>query len=152
AIGLIDVALSTASLRCEAASSGRPELTDAGPLEIEQLVHPLVAEAVSSSVCLEERGLFITGSNMSGKSTFLKPVGVSVILARALPPAFAKRYRAPSLTVRTLIVGADSITEGKSYYLVEVLAALERLEAIREGDKHLVLVDEPFRGTNTEER
>jgi DNA mismatch repair ATPase MutS len=54
--------------------------------------------------------------------------------------------------VRTLIVGADSITEGKSYYLAEVLAALERLQAVGEDGKHLVLVDEPFRGTNTEER
>ncbi len=54
--------------------------------------------------------------------------------------------------MRTLIVGADSITEGKSYYLAEVLAALERLQAVSEDGKHLVLVDELFRGTNTEER
>jgi hypothetical protein len=151
AIGLIDVALSTASLRSGSAFA-RPEIVDAGPVVIEQLVHPLVSSAVPSSLSLAERGLFITGSNMSGKSTFLKAVGVSVILAQALGTTFVERYRAPFLTVRTLIVGADSITEGKSYYLAEVLAALDRLNAVSEEGKHLVLVDELFRGTNTEER
>jgi DNA mismatch repair ATPase MutS len=152
AIGRTDVALSVASLRAGSASFTRPQFTDAGPLVLDGLAHPLVEAAVPNSLLLEERGLFITGSNMSGKSTFLKAVGVNVILAQALGTAFASRYEGPFLTVRTLIVGADSITEGKSYYLAEVLAALERLEAVREGERHLVLVDEPFRGTNTEER
>ena len=153
AVGRVDVALSVASLRAGAAPLGRPELDDAGPLALEEQVHPLVADAVPSSLSLAGgRGLFITGSNMSGKSTFLKAVGVNVILAQALGATFARRYRAPFLTVRTLMVGADSITEGKSYYLAEVLAALERLQAIGEDGKHLVLVDELFRGTNTEER
>jgi DNA mismatch repair ATPase MutS len=151
-IGRVDAALSVASLRAGAASFGRPEIDDAGPLAIEDLVHPLVPDAVPNSLSLADRGLFITGSNMSGKSTFLKAVGVNVILAQALGTTFAERYRAPFLTVRTLIVGADSITEGKSYYLAEVVAALERLQAIGEDGEHLVLVDEIFRGTNTEER
>jgi DNA mismatch repair ATPase MutS len=152
AVGRTVVALSVASLRAGVASFERPEIDDASPLVLDELVHPLVACAVPSSLSLDERGIFITGSNMSGKSTFLKAVGVNVILAQALGTAFAKRYRAPFLTVWTLIVGADSITEGKSYYLAEVLAALERLQAVGEEGKHLVLVDEPFRGTNTEER
>jgi hypothetical protein len=153
AIGRIDAALSVASLRAGAASFTRPRITmGASALSVDGLAHPLVEAAVPNALLLEERGLFITGSNMSGKSTFLKAVGVNVILAQALGTAFASRYEGPFLTVRTLIVGADSITEGKSYYLAEVLAALERLEAIGEGERHLVLVDEPFRGTNTEER
>jgi DNA mismatch repair ATPase MutS len=152
AIGRIDVALSTASLRAGAAAFGRPQIEEAGPLVLDDFVHPLVADAVPNSIALEEHGLFITGSNMSGKSVFLKSVGVNVILAQALGTTLARRYRAPFLTVRTLIVGADSITEGKSYYLAEAQAALERLTAVDAEGKHLVLVDEPFRGTNTEER
>jgi DNA mismatch repair ATPase MutS len=152
AIGRIDVALSVASLRAGAPSFGLPEIDGAGPFALEELVHPLVAGAVPSALRLDERGLFITGSNMSGKSTFLKAVGVNVILAQALGTAFAERYRAPFLTVRTLMIGADSITRGESYYLAEVRAAHERLQAIGEDGAHLVLVDELFRGTSTEER
>jgi DNA mismatch repair ATPase MutS len=151
-VGLIDVALSVASLRAGGAAAERPQIDDGTTLQLDEVVHPLVEHAVPNALSLDERGLFITGSNMSGKSTFLKAVGVNVILAQALGTAFAKRYRAPFLTVRTLIVGADSITEGQSYYLAEVLAARERLEAVGEPGRHLVLVDELFRGTNTEER
>ena len=151
AIGRIDVALSVASLRAGGATFAQPEIDD-GPLALEELVHPLVNGAMPNSLCLNERGLFITGSNMSGKSTFLKAVGVNVILAQALGTPFAKRYQAPFLTVRTLIVGGDVLAEGKSYYLAEVLAARERLEAIGAEGRHLVLVDELFRGTNTDER
>ncbi len=91
AVGRLDAALSVASLRAGAESFARPEIDDAGhhgtqpgPLVLEALVHLLVPCAVPNTLSLEARGLFITGSNMSGKSTFLKAVGVSVILAQAL--------------------------------------------------------------------
>ena len=152
AIGGIDAALSAASVREDPRCGGALSIEEGGPLVLEGAVHPLVSEAVPSDVALAHRGLFITGSNMSGKSTYLKSIGVNVILAQGLGASFASGYRAPFLTVRSLIVGGDSITEGKSYYLAEVHAARERLEALAGEGRHLVLVDEPFRGTNTDER
>ena len=94
----------------------------------------------------------MTGSNMSGKSTFLRTVGVNVVLAQTIHTSLASSYQAPVFTVRSCIGRADDLIAGKSYYLVEVEALLELVRASGGDSTQLFLLHELFRGTNAVER
>jgi DNA mismatch repair ATPase MutS len=109
--------------------------------------------AVPNSIELAPpHGVILTGSNMSGKSTFLRTVGVTTVLAQTIHTCSAGRYEAPVFAVRACIGRADDPAAGKSYYLVEVESVLALVRAAREGVAHLMLFDELFRGTNAVER
>jgi DNA mismatch repair ATPase MutS len=94
----------------------------------------------------------VTGSNMSGKSTWLRAVGVSAVLAQTIDTCLASDYEAPIFDVRSCIGRTDDLLAGKSYYLVEVEALLGLVRASADGTPHLFLLDELFRGTNAVER
>jgi DNA mismatch repair ATPase MutS len=89
---------------------------------------------------------------MSGKSTFLRTVGVTTVLAQTINTCLAAAYAAPIFTVRTCIGRADDPSTGKSYYLVEVESVLDLVNAASSDVPHLMLFDELFRGTNAVER
>ena len=97
-------------------------------------------------------GLIITGSNMSGKTTYLRSVGAAVVMAQTLHTCPAASYRAPRLSVRTSIGRTDSLADGKSYYLAEAESVLASVTAAQGGAQCLFLFDELFRGTNLVER
>ena len=111
------------------------------PAVLAGLRHPLVDEAVPNSIALAPpHGLLVTGSNMSGKSTFLRTVGVNVVLAQTINTCLARTYEAPVYQVRTCIGRADDLIAGKSYYLVEVesvLALVNGRRAARAAPVHL---------------
>ena len=115
--------------------------------------HPLVADAVPNTIAFEAgSGGLITGSNMSGKSTFLRTVGVTAVMAQTLNTCLARTYSAPVLRLRSCIGRADDLVAGKSYYIVEVEALLGLVDSSRSDTAHLYLLDELFRGTNAVER
>jgi DNA mismatch repair ATPase MutS len=89
---------------------------------------------------------------MSGKSTFLRTVGVNAILAQTINTCLAREYSAPVFDVRSCIGRADDLVRGKSYYIVEVEALLGLVRASEQHAPHLFLLDELFRGTNAVER
>jgi DNA mismatch repair ATPase MutS len=97
-------------------------------------------------------GVLVTGSNMSGKSTFLRTVGVNVVLAQATNTCLARAYEGPFYHVRSCIGRADDLLAGKSYYLVEVESVLALVKASERQEPHLFIFDELFRGTNAVER
>ena len=105
------------------------------------LRHPLVDDAVPNSIALAPpHGVLVTGSNMSGKSTFLRTVGVNVVLAQSINTCLARAYEAPVYQVRSCIGRADDLIAGKSYYLVEVesvLALVNASERPRAASVHL---------------
>ena len=154
ALGDVDAALSTASLRASQVRWTRPVFTPAGSAVVfSRAVHPLVINAVPNSLQMEPgSGMLVTGSNMSGKTTFLRTVGVTAVMAQSLHTCLAETYEAPLLTVRSCIGRADDILAGKSYYLVEVEALLGLVRASAGEAQHLFLLDEMFRGTNAVER
>ena len=154
AVGEVDSAISTASLRAGLSDWTVPEFTDPrSPIVLTEAWHPLLEHAVPNSVELTPgRGVIITGSNMSGKSTFLRTVGVTVVVAQTLNTCPSERYLGPRLRVRSAIGRSDDLTAGKGYYLMEVDAVLDLLQASESSDHHLFLFDELFRGTNTIER
>ena len=89
---------------------------------------------------------------MSGKSTFLRTVGVNAVLAQTLNMCFASSYHAPLLVVRSCIGRAGNLASGKSYYIVEAESLLGLVRDSGSAVPHLFLLDELFRGTNAVER
>jgi hypothetical protein len=154
AIGDVDAALSVASWRAERDDWTRPTFTARGTrATFEDVHHPLVLEAVANSIRFEPgRGALITGSNMSGKSTFLRTIGVNAVLAQTINTCLAARYEAPVFRVQSCIGRSDDLLAGKSYYIVEVEEVLRRVRASEAAAPHLFLFDELFRGTNAIER
>ena len=128
-------------------------LTHAPMYEARQLVHPLLANAVTNDVSLglEARFYLVSGSNMSGKSTLLRSIGINAVLAYAGAPVRAQSLRITPLALGASIALTDSLAEGRSKFLAEV----ERLSAILNASTAtpvLFLVDEIFSGTNSEDR
>ncbi len=153
AIGFLDTAQSVARWRTELPRWSSPEFTEPWKsLTTESLFHPLLAKPVANSLDVQDAGVLITGSNMSGKTTFVRALGVNAVLAQTLHTVCAASWRAPMLRVRTSIERTDSVLEGKSYYLAEVEAVRGLIRAKRADAQHLFLLDEIFRGTNTAER
>ncbi len=89
---------------------------------------------------------------MSGKTTYVRTIGVTVVMAQAINTCLATAYAAPQLVVASCIGRSDNLMEGKSYYLAEVEAVLELVRAAASDTPHLLLFDELFRGTNVVER
>jgi hypothetical protein len=154
AVGEVDAAIAVASLRTGAKHWTRPRIVapDA-PTLLSDLCHPLVDDAVPNSIALAPpHGVLVTGSNMSGKSTFLRTVGVNVVLAQTIRTCLARAYEAPVYQVRSCIGRADELLAGKSYYLVEVESVLALVRASERKQPHLFIFDELFSGTNAVER
>jgi len=153
AVGEVDGALSTASFRESLPFWCRPApVAASGGLRASDAFHPLLDAAVPNSLVLEGPSLLVTGSNMSGKTTFLKTLGVNALLARTLATCAARSWEAPPYEVVAAMGSRDSLTEGTSYYLAEVRRVGALLGASVGAAPRLFLLDELFRGTNTVER
>ncbi len=123
-----------------------------GSFEVYKLVHPLIADPVDNDVC-QEKGMLITGSNASGKSTFLKTCAINALLAQSIHTALAESYSAPMYRIYSSMALNDDIFEGDSYYIVEIKSIKRIIDASKTaGNKILCFVDEVLRGTNTLER
>ncbi|MEO8563084.1 MAG: hypothetical protein ABI601_13460 [bacterium] len=153
ALGYLDAMLSVSRWRASLPRWTTPSCLPAGKaLAVKALYHPLLTDPVPNSLELDGASLVITGSNMSGKTTFVRALGVSAVLAQTFHTACAAEWHAPLLRVRTSIGRSDSIVDGKSYYLAEVESIAALVRAKREDTQCLFLLDEIFRGTNTTER
>jgi hypothetical protein len=154
AVGEIDAAIAVASWRAGEARWTLPRFGAAeGRAVFDEVVHPLLDQAVPNSLtAAPPHGVLITGSNMSGKSTLLRTIGVNVVLAQTVHTTLARTYEAPVYQVRSCIGRADDLIAGKSYYLVEVESVLALVRAAERGEPHLFIFDELFRGTNAVER
>jgi DNA mismatch repair ATPase MutS len=152
-LGEIDALLAVASYLAEHPNVCRPELTrDASRWRVAAIRHPLVDAPVPNDFSFARRAALVTGSNMSGKTTFLKTLGVNAVLAQTFDFALAGAYVMPVCRVITSIGRADNLVAGRSYYLAEVESILRLVHAATANEIHLLLADEVFRGTNPEER
>lgn len=150
--GTIDAAISIASFVEQNQKFTRPKFNKLNKIELLNVYHPLIDNAVANSINLDDRSLLITGSNMSGKTTFMKTVGVNFILAQTIGIVLADKADIPNLKVLSSIKVEDNLDEGKSYYQVEVDDLLKFLNKDNEINQYLFLIDEIYRGTNTVER
>ncbi|MBL4744843.1 MAG: DNA mismatch repair protein MutS [Flavobacteriaceae bacterium] len=151
-IGKVDVAISAASVRSGKLETCRPVFVSEKHVMVSGIVHPLVDKCVDNKLNLEGESLLLTGSNMSGKSTFIRTMALNSILAQTLYFCFAKSYQAPFFKLHSSIRVTDDLSEKTSYYLQEVLAIKKLLQASKSKDPCLFILDEIFKGTNTVER
>ena len=129
-----------------------PNFTTDERVEMEEGYHPLLEKPVKNSITAD-KGVLLTGSNASGKSTFLKTVAVNAILAQSIHTCTSGKYIAPFFHVYSSMALRDDINGGESYYIVEIKALKRILDAAVSGEKPvLCFVDEVLRGTNTVER
>lgn len=129
-----------------------PEFIGEELIEIAEGYHPLLERPVKNGITAR-RGVLLTGSNASGKSTFLKTVAVNAILAQTIHTCAADAYRAPFFQVYSSMALKDDIASGESYYIVEIKALKRILDAAAQrSGMILCFVDEVLRGTNTVER
>jgi ABC-type multidrug transport system fused ATPase/permease subunit len=139
-------------LICAADIGGQPVF------EVRDMGHPLIpaAEKVCNDFSLDAQGkaVIITGSNMSGKSSFLKTIGINLCLAYAGGPVNAISFSSSLFRVYTCIKINDSIVEGFSFFYAEVRRLKTLLDALRAIHPLplLFLIDEIFKGTNNRER
>lgn len=129
-----------------------PEFVSGRHVRMEEGYHPMLSDPVKNSISAD-RGVLLTGSNASGKSTFLKTMAVNAILAQTVHTCTADSYTAPFFHVYSSMALRDDMGSGESYYIVEIKALKRILDASASGTENvLCFVDEVLRGTNTVER
>lgn len=153
-IGEIDMAICAASFRASLPHWCEPcfeEETSVCSLTAEELYHPLLGHPVSNSVVIG-RSCIVTGSNASGKSTFIKAVAVNVLLAQSIFTCSAKYFSLPRASLITSMAVRDDIQSGESYYIKEIKYLKRIIDGLSPDTPAICIVDEILRGTNTQER
>ena len=151
AVGYADCAVAVAGFRARF-SHCVPVFTSAETgLHLAAAYNPLVPGCVPNDLTVTDASVLLTGSNMSGKTTFMRAIGLNTLLAQTIATCPAATYAAPFRRVVSSINLADSLPEGKSYYFAEAEAVLGFIQQAETGD-YLFVLDELFKGTNTVER
>lgn len=150
-IGHLDVLLCVGEYRTYLEEYSIPEYK-AGAYQAEALYHPLLQQPVKNDVNVM-KSMLITGSNASGKSTFLKTLALNAVLAQSIHTVCADSYIADYFRIYSSLTLKDNIFDGDSYYMAEIKSIKRIMDAYaKEGAPVLAFVDEVLRGTNTIER
>ena len=123
-------------------------------ISFEDVGHPLIAEneRITNNITLDEAHFVIlTGSNMSGKSTFLRTLGVNMLLAQVGLPVCAREAAIHPLPLLVSMRLSDSLSDGKSYFFAEI-NRIEQIMTALKRERCMVLLDEILRGTNSEDK
>ena len=129
-----------------------PKFIKETSLKVIDGIHPLLKTPVANSIEISRKGIVLTGTNMSGKSTFLRMVGTNILLAQTFNFTLAREYEGCFLNVVSSISPKDDIMSGKSYYLAEAESILRIIKASEKNIPVFCPIDEIFRGTNPIER
>jgi DNA mismatch repair ATPase MutS len=157
----MEALLSLASYSYEHLDDPFPEFTEENPNEPaiflgEELGHPLIpsVECVRNNVKLDEqtRVLLVSGSNMSGKSTYLRTAGINAVLALAGAPIRGKSLRMTPILLGTSIRRVDSLQEHRSSFYTEILRIRDVFNLTENSHRVLFLFDELLEGTNSHDR
>ncbi|WP_346929046.1 DNA mismatch repair protein MutS [Clostridium sp.] len=130
----------------------KPKFTQEIKLNISKGIHPLVKSPVANSININKHGIILTGTNMSGKSTFLRMLGINIVFAQSFNFALAENYEASFFNVVSSISPNDDVNAGKSYYMAEAESILRIINATDKPLPIFCAIDEIFRGTNPVER
>ncbi len=152
-LGNLDALQSIASYRASLPGYAEPLFTTKRiQLDVKDARQPLLDSPVPFSLRLDNNVAIVTGSNMAGKSTFLRTVAHSVLMAQTIATVEATEYRASFFRIITSISRTDDLVAGKSFYYVEAERILKALMNIEETVPTLCIMDELLSGTNSAER
>lgn len=161
-VGEFEALAAFAAFRFEHPTYPFPELvereghTDPPVYDAQAIAHPFLADdrAVANDICLrsEPQLVVLSGSNMSGKTTLLRTVGINGVLALAGAPVRAKSLRISQVSIGATLRVQDSLLEGKSSFYAEILRVKQLVEIARGEIPLLFLMDELFHGTNSHDR
>jgi len=150
-MGKTDACIAITCYRAFLPENCNPKFQEIPKIIMEDGYHPLIENAVANSLDMRQNVL-LTGSNASGKSTFLKTVGVNVLLAQTIHTCMAKDFTMPFCKLYTSMSLKDSIALKESYYMAEIKAMKRILDSANRENMVVCMVDEVLRGTNTVER
>ncbi|MCC5923695.1 MAG: hypothetical protein JJT77_07900, partial [Crocinitomicaceae bacterium] len=129
---------------------------ESNSIQIEKLGHPLVPihKLVSNNYSLTENQHFtiLTGPNMAGKSTFLRSIGVNLMLAKAGFPVLAKTFHFPNYQLYTSMRTTDDLADESSYFHAELVRLRFIVNAAERGEKVFIILDEILKGTNSKDK
>jgi DNA mismatch repair ATPase MutS len=155
-VGNIESLISLSNFAFNHPSFCYPKLVDQPLLEATSLAHPLINhnERVTNDVSIgyPRKLLLVTGSNMSGKTTYLRTIGTNIVLAQCGAPVCAESFSFKPVHVYTSIRISDSLQDHTSYFMAELKRLSEIKEKISSLRPSLVLIDEILRGTNSEDK
>jgi len=152
-VGYVDSLISIASLRQSTNNYCIPEINSVNnSISAQNIYHPLIPFCVPNSIETNSKSILLTGSNMSGKTTFIRTIGLNLISALTINTCFADQFRLPVIKIYSAIRISDDLMNDKSYYFEEVLAIKEMLDNSEKDNLNFFLLDEIFKGTNTIER
>lgn len=152
-VGNIDTSISIASLRADNLKTCQPVFCQHGKtVSVKSMYHPLIENCIENDLSISGKSILITGSNMSGKSTFLRTFTINSILAQTIYTCFATEFISPILKHYSSIRIDDNLFQGKSYYLQEVHTMASLIAEVNSPNQNLFVLDEVFKGTNTIER
>ncbi|MGK7397377.1 MAG: MutS-related protein [Candidatus Cyclobacteriaceae bacterium M3_2C_046] len=153
-VGKIDSLIAVASLRSGLKTYCKPAFThsDKPFLQTEGLYHPLIPDCVDNHLRVDKKSVLLTGSNMSGKTSFIRTIGINVVTGLTLNTCFAHKFLMPRCRIYSAIRISDDLMNDVSYYLAEVLTIREMILCSKDEVPSLFLLDEIFKGTNTIER
>lgn len=146
----LDTAIAVLSFRKSLPFTSKPHFIKTMQLNLQEVYHPLLQSPVPNSITLS-RDTLITGSNASGKSTFIKAVAVNSILAVSINTCTARVYQAPKALVISSMAVRDNIASGDSYFIAEIKSLKRVLDHVKQ-EPCLCFIDEILKGTNTVER
>lgn len=154
-MGEVEALVSLSTIAFEHEEWTYPTISGANEIEAVELAHPLLGErAKANNFNLKgsEKVALITGSNMSGKSTFLRTIGFNMVLTYLGLPTFSKGFKCGISNIYTCMRTQDNLDENISSFYAEILRIKLVIEAAQNGEKVFFLLDEIFKGTNSQDR
>ena len=151
-LGELEVALAILNLQVATDTAiCQPVFTTDFKVSATDMTHPLLEDAVANPVNWQKH-LLVTGSNASGKSSYVKALAINCILANAINRVYATAFSLPRAHVVTSMAIEDNIFEGDSYFIAEIKSVKRILDLVSNQIPCLCFVDEILKGTNTIER
>lgn len=153
-VGKIEAYISIASYRGRVENYCLPTFVNNEDrfFEVKNALHPLLEKGVPNSICLNKKGIILTGSNMSGKSTFMRTLALNILLSQSIYTCLCDEYKASLFRVMSSLSISDDVLSGTSYYLEECNAVLRILNSLEDEIPAFCIIDEIFKGTNPIER
>ena len=145
-VGQIDTLVSIASLRKGLRTCCIPEIHGDHKIRVtaKNVYHPLIPNCIKNSINIDGKSILLTGSNMSGKTSFIRTIGINTLTALTLNTCFADQYSLPRMRVFSAIRISDDLLNDRSYYFEEVITIKEMVKESESGMPNLFLLDEIY--------